>query len=152
MDIKTLGELIDWTSKLHSHLARCLSHCETKHEDKQARALLDYLATHESEIERIVREFERQGDAKALESRVYDYLSHDPIKTHRTCDEPYVRLDIAGICREVFDVHEQILDLYQTLVEKAEIPEARELLQSLLTLGENETKRLACQIGRMDDF
>ena len=63
-----------------------------------------------------------------------------------------MRLDIAGICREVFDVHEQILDLYQTLVEKAEIPEARELLQSLLTLGENETKRLARQIGRMDDF
>ena len=27
-----------------------------------------------------------------------------------------------------------------------------ELLQSLLTLGENETKRLARQIGRMDDF
>lgn len=152
MDIKTLGELIDWTRELHAHLARCLSHCETKHENEQARALLGYLATHESEIERILSEFERQGDAKALGSRVYDYLSHDPIKTHRICDEPYVTLDIADICREVFDVHEQILDLYQTLVGKAEISEARELLQSLLIMGENETRRLARQIGRMDVF
>ena len=84
MDIKTFGQLIDWTRDLHSHLASCLSHCATTHEEERARALLDYLAAHESEIERIVNEFERQGDAKALETRVIDYLSHNPIKTHRT--------------------------------------------------------------------
>ncbi|HBM88693.1 MAG TPA: ATPase, partial [Rhodobiaceae bacterium] len=44
MDIKTFGQLIDWTRDLHSHLASCLSHCATKHEEERARALLDYLA------------------------------------------------------------------------------------------------------------
>jgi hypothetical protein len=113
---------------------------------------LDYLAAHESEIERIVNEFERQGDAKALETRVIDYLSHNPIKTHRTCDEPYAKLDFAGISREVFDFHDQIIDLYKTLVGKAEIPEAKELLESLLTMEQNESMRLARQVGRMDDL
>ena len=72
MDIKTIGQLIDWTRDLHSHLASCLSHCATTHEEERARALLDYLAAHESDIERIVNEFERQGDAKALETRVIE--------------------------------------------------------------------------------
>ncbi len=152
MDIRTFRELIDWTRDLHANLARCMSQCATKNEEERARALLDYLATHESEMERIVNEFEKQGDAKALETRVYDYLSHNPIKTHRTCDEPYARLDFAGICREVFDFHDQIIDLYKTMVGKAEIPEARELLESLLTMEENESMRLARQIGRMDDL
>ncbi|HEA53121.1 hypothetical protein LCGC14_1287400 [marine sediment metagenome] len=152
MDIKTFRELINWTRDLHAHLARCLSHCATKNEEERARALLDYLAKHESEIERIVEEFERQGDPKALETRVYDYLSHQPIKTHRTCDEHYARLDFNSICREVFDFHEQIIELYKTLVGKAEIPEAKELLESLLTMEQNESKRLARQIGRMDDI
>jgi len=138
MDIKTFGELISWTRDLHAHLARCMSHCATKNEEERARALLDYLATHESEMERIVNEFKSQGDFKALETRVYDYLSHHPIKTHR--------------CREVFDFHDQIEDLYRTMADKAEIPEAKELLQSLLTMEENEAMRLARQIGRMNDL
>ncbi len=152
MDIKTFGELINWTRDLHAHIARCLSHCATKNEEERARALLDYLATHESEMERIVNEFKSQGDFKALETRVYDYLSHHPIKTHRTCDEPYAQLDFEGICREVFDFHDQIEDLYRTMADKAEIPEAKELLQSLLTMEENEAMRLARQIGRMNDL
>ena len=152
MDIKTFRELIEWTRDLHAHLADCLSHCATKNEEERARALLDYLAAHEAEMERIVNEFERQGDVKALETRVYDYLSHNPIKTHRTCDEPYARLDFNGICREVFDFHDQIIDLYRTLVGKAEIPEAKELLESLLTMEQNEAMRLARQVGRMDDL
>lgn len=152
MDIRTFRELIEWTRDLHANLARCMSHCATKNEEERAKALLDYLATHESEVERIVNEFERQGDTKALETRVYDYLSHNPIKTHRTCDEPYAKLDFAGISREVFDFHDQILDLYKTMVGKAEIPEARELLQSLLTMEQNESMRLARQVGRMDDL
>ena len=152
MDIKTFGELINWTRDLHAHLARCLSHCATKNEEERARALLDYLATHESGMERIVNEFKSQGDSKALETRVYDYLSHHPIKTHRTCDEPYAQLDFEGICREIFDFHDQIEDLYRTMADKAEIPEAKELLRSLLTMEENEAMRLARQIGRMDDL
>ncbi len=152
MDIRTFRELIEWTRDLHANLARCMSHCATKNEEERAKALLDYLATHESEIEHIVNEFGRQGDTKALETRVYDYLSHNPIKTHRTCDEPYAKLDFAGISREVFDFHDQILDLYKTMVGKAEIPEAKELLQSLLTMEQNESMRLARQIGRMEDI
>ncbi len=152
MDIKTFGELISWTRDLHAHLARCLSHCATKNEEERAQALLDYLATHESEMERIVNEFKSQGDSKALETRVYDYLSHHPIKTHRTCDDPYAQLDFEGICGGGFDFHDPIEDLYRTLADNAEIPEAKELLQSLLTMEENEAMRLARQIGRMNDL
>jgi|TARA_R110000796_G_scaffold240358_1_gene361378 hypothetical protein len=38
------------------------------------------------------------------------------------------------------------------MVGKAEIPEAKELLQSLLAMEQNESMRLARQIGRMDDL
>lgn len=152
MDIKTFRELIEWTRDLHAHLARCLAHCATLNEEERARMLLDYLAAREAEIERIVSEFERQADTNALETRVYDYLSRHPIKTHRTCDEPYVKLDFNGICREVFDYHDQIIKLYQALVGKAVIPKVRELMEALLTMEENESKRLVRQIGRMDDL
>ncbi|WP_336366474.1 ATPase [Marinobacter sp. C2H3] len=151
MDIKTFGELIDWTRDLHQHLANCLGHCATVHEEERARALLEYLATHEAEMARMVDEFERQSARNTLETRVYDYLKHNPIETHRTCDEPYAKLDFQGIYREVMDYHRQVMDLYKSLSEKAEIPEARELLSALLKMETNESMRLSRQIGRMDD-
>lgn len=151
MDIKTIGDLIDWTRQLHEHLARCLAHCTDRHQEERARMLLDYLADHEAELERVVAEYEQRADPKALKTYVYDYLEHRPIRTHRTCDDHYASLDFDGICREIFDFHDQVIDLYRSLVGKAVIPEAKQLLESLLEFEEHEAMRLSRQTGRMQD-
>jgi hypothetical protein len=152
MEIRTFGDLVDWTRQLHEHLARCLAHCADHNEEERAKMLLHYLAAHENEMEYVVGEFKRRADPKALNTYVVDYLEHKPIRTHRTCDEPYAELGFNEICREIFDFHDQVTDLYRNLVGKAEIPEARELLESLLELEQHEAMRLVRQTGRMNDL
>lgn len=154
MDIKTFEDLITWARELHTNLSQCLSECSTKNPDERAQALLTYLAGHESELARITAEFEKQADPKALKTRVYDYLNneHKRIKTHRNCDGHYADLDFDGIEREVFAFHDQLIDLYDSLAGKAEIPEAKELVESMRAMEEHEAKRLASQVGRMDDL
>ena len=153
MDIKSFEDLIEWARELHAHLSRCLSECSTKNKEERARALLTYLSDHEAELERITAEFEKHADSRALKTRLYDYLNdeHKAIKTHRTCDDHYASLDFDSIVREVFDFHDQLIDLYDSLAGKAEIPEAKELAESLRAMEENEAMRLARQIGMMDD-
>lgn len=151
MEVRTFGDLIDWTRQLHEHLARCLAHCANEHEEERAQMLLNYLAAQETEMQRVVARFEQTADAKALKTYVYDYLDHQPIKTHRTCETPYATLSFNDICHEVFDFHDQTVQLYRNLVGKAEIPEAKELLDSLLALEEHEAMRLVRQTGRMHD-
>lgn len=152
MDIKTFFDLIEWTRKLHGTLAQCLAHCASRHKDERASLLLDYLASHETEMEKMVSAFERQADPKAAHTYVYDYLPHNPITTHLACDDHYAKLDGDAIRTEVFDFHEQIISLYRTLVGKAEIREVAELMQALLDMEEHETKRLVRQVERMDDL
>jgi rubrerythrin len=152
MQIKTFSDLIEWTRELHENLAECLAHCAPRHRDERASSLLEYLASHETKMEKMVSGFERQADPKASGTYVYDYIPHNPITTHSICDGHYAKMDYDGICTEVFDFHEQIISLYRTLLAKADIPEAEELMQSLLDMEENETKRLVRQIGRMDDL
>lgn len=152
MEIRTFLELIEWTRKLHSNLAQCLSHCASLHQDERASLLLGYLATHETEMEKMVTAFERQAEPKAANTYVYDYIPHNPITTHLVCDDHYANLDADSIRTEVFGFHEQINSLYRTLIGKAEIREATELMQSLLDMEEHETKRLVLQIERMDDL
>lgn len=150
MEVKTFFDLIDWSRDLHASLAKCLSHCASRHQDERAALLLDYLASHESDMEEMVASFERKADPKAAQTYVYDYIPHNPITTHLVCDDHYATLDAEAIRTEVLDFHEQIISLYQTLVGKAEIPEAEELVAFLLDMEENETKRLVRQTGRMD--
>lgn len=152
MQIKTFSELIEWTRTLHADLAQCLAHCATRHPDERAVLLLEYLAAHETEMEQMVAGFKQQADPKAANTYLYDYIPHDPIKAHLVCDDHYTKLDEDAICVEVFNFHQQIISLYQTLVGKAPIREAVELMQSLLDMEEQETKRLVRQVERMDDI
>lgn len=152
MEIRTFFDLIDWSRTLHAKLAKCLAHCAQLHEDKRAASLLDYLAAHESAMEKMVTGFEQQADPKAAKTYVYDYIEHNPITTHLDCDDHYARLDYDQIFAEVADFHEQIIEMYRSLLGKADIPEASELVQSLLDMERSETKRLVRQIGRMDDL
>lgn len=154
MDIKTFDDLISWARDLHTNLSRCLSECSTKNQDERASALLAYLADHESELARITAEFEKQADPKALQTRIYDYLDneHKRIKAHQSCDGHYANLDFDRIEREIFAFHDQLIDLYDSLAGKAEIPEAKELVESMQAMEEHEAKRLASQIGRMNDL
>lgn len=152
MEIRTFSDLIDWTRQLHGHLSKCLAHCATQSEEERARALLDYLSEHESKLERMVQLFEDQAEPKVMRTYVYDYLSHRPIKTHRTCEAPYAKLGFDDICREVFELHRQVIDVYRDLEGKVEIPEANHLLQDLLAMEEHEAMRLVRQTGRMQDL
>lgn len=152
METRTYFDLIDWSRQLHAKLAECLDHCTSLHENERASALLEYLAKHELAIEKMVSGFEDQADPKAAKTYVYDYIERNPIKTHLECDDHYARLDFDQIFAEVMDFHEQIIELYRSLIRQADIPEASELVQALLDMELKETKLLATQVGRMQDM
>jgi len=152
MEIKTFEDLIEWTRQLHAHLARCLKESAKLNNDERASALLDYLSSHETILEKAVREFEKQADPKALNTRMYDYLNHKPIRASAASYTHYASMSFQDIAREIFQFHDQVMDLYDSLIGKAEIPEAKALLEDLLSLEEHEAMRLSSQISRMDDI
>lgn len=152
MEIKTFEDLIDWTRQLHAYLSRCLQESAKLNNDERASALLDYLAGHEALLEKAVTEFEKQADPKAMKTRMYDYLNHKPIRASADSYTHYASMSFADIAKEVLQFHDQVMDLYNSLIGKAEIPEAKALLEDLLSLEEHEAMRLAGQIGRMDDL
>ena len=152
MEIRTFCDLIEWTRMLHEKLAICLAHCAPLHSDERASLLLRYLASHEVEMEQMVAMFQQQADPNAASTHVYDYVPHDSVTTHMKCDDHYAKLNAAAISAEVFDFHEQINSLYQTLIGKAEIRSAADLVKSLLDMEVEQTKRLVRQVERMNDL
>lgn len=152
MEITTFGELIDWTRKQHGNLARCLGHYAAQHRSERARGLLQYLANHESEIEYMVADFERQADNKALDTLLYDYQTSPSRRSPNPCEAHYTDLDFDEICQEVFSFHDYLIGIYEVLARKALIIEVRELVGSLLEMEQHEVKRLAQQTTMMKDL
>ncbi len=152
MEIKTFGDLIDWTRQMHLHLAKCLRESATQSSNERIGALLDYVAGHESILATAVGEFEKQAKPNVLNTRMYDYLDHRTLISSQICDGRYASMGFDDIVRDIFAFHDQILSLYETLIGKAEIEDVRSLLEDLLALEQHEAKQLATQIGRMNDL
>ena len=154
MEITTYGDLIDWGRQIHLHLARCLSDCAKQNQDERASALLEYLSKHEFEIEKMTAEFEKQADEKVLKTRLYDYYEseHRAIRNAGDCGEYYAELDFDAIAKDIFEFHDQLTELYKSLNLKAELREASDLVESLRAMEENESMRLARQVGSMQDL
>ena len=152
MESETFAEVLEWTRQLHTDLAEALGRCARKNADERARMLLNYLAEHEVEMATSVAAFASRADAQALETHVSHYISHKVIKSEHICALPYDTMGFDDISQAVFGLHDDVLDLYRTLLEKADIPELSTLLEGLVQLEEQQVMLMVTQAGRMNDL
>ncbi|WP_028241282.1 hypothetical protein [Stutzerimonas azotifigens] len=152
MKIERFEDLIDWTRNTHGRLSRCLARAASQHEQQRIQWLLAYLADHEQALARAIGRIEQHASPNALNTCIYDYLVREPVMLSGPCAKPYASMTLEGISREVFDIHNQVLELYRSLSRRAEIDGARDLANELLALEEHATLRMATQVGRVDEF
>lgn len=152
MEIKTYEELIDWVKNMHKLLASTLREGAEGNSNEQAQALLNYLSDHETELERITAEYERQAAPNTLHTRLYDYLTQSPVRVPDPRDSHFSTLSFDDICREIFAFHDRIINIYRSLDEQTGVDETHDLVQSLRQMEENEAMRLARQIANSQDI
>lgn len=152
MKIQTFEDLINWTGTLHQTLGECLAHCADENETTLTHWLMTYIADHEARLTKAVEGFRQQADPGALHTMVYDFLEHQPLDPHKACDKAFGQMSFDEICQSVFEFHNQAIELYRYLLSRADIPEARELLEELLAMEEHDTLLLAHQTNRMHDL
>ena len=152
VNIRTLRDVIEVSRLLHHRLGECLGRSAAETVPSRAKWLLRYLADHEIALEKMLIGVETAADPKAMDTWVYDYLRPEPIKLGRSCGAAYEDADCEEICTDVLDLHNQVMDMYRDLLVRADIPEIRELLGSLLEIEEHETLRLAQQTNLVRDY
>ncbi len=152
MQIETLKDVLHWTREFHQHLSQCLSHCADKNTSERARMILGYLSDHEKALTKVVSGFETSGDEHALNTWCYEYVAKHPIVRHAHCDAPFAELDATQIMEVIVDQHQQVIELYRYLASRADIPSAKELMESLRSLEEHEMMRMAQSANRFEDI
>lgn len=152
MELETVDHLLTWTQDFHRNLQRCLKHCAGAQQSERVRLLTDYLIDHEKELTRLVGQFQQQADKNVLDTWCLEYVNKERVKAHDICDLPYADMNAQEVVNDVIAQHEKVIDLYRYLVNKAETPEVRELLEELLDLEQHEAMRMVQSSNRWGDM
>lgn len=152
MKIETLKDALHWTKEFHQHLNQCLSQGTNDNANERAKMVLTYLSEHEKTLANVLDGFEQNGDKHALNTWCYEYLDDHPITRHVHCEAPFSELDATQIVEVVVEQHQQVIELYRYLASRADIPSAKELLESLRSLEEHEMMRMVQSTNRFNDL
>ncbi|WP_019340325.1 hypothetical protein [Stutzerimonas stutzeri] len=151
MNIERCEDLIDWTCQAHTRLFECMTDAADERSESLAKMLMVYLAQHEHELTHTIARIKEHADPRALQARL-----HEAVEDQRLAldfdSEAYAQMSVDDISREVFAIHNRIIDLYRLLEGRPGLDKARELLDEMLQLEEHETMRLAQQVNRMHEL
>lgn len=145
MQAETFEQLIDWTSKLHKHLAARLDQGVSGASGEKAKWLLQYLADHERKLNDLVIKVRQHADASALNTWLYEHLSEKMPADERD-GRSFANMDFEQISEEIFAIHNQLIELYRSAAGRAPTAEAKALMEEMLEIQEHETLHLAEQV------
>lgn len=151
MNIERCEDLIDRTRQAHTRLSECMSEAAAQRGDSLAKMLLVYLAQHEQALASTIARITEHADQRALHTRLHNAVQGDMLVLDLD-SEAYAQLSVDELSREIFAIHNRIIDLYRSLENRPGLDRAGELLAEMLQLEEHETMRLAQQVNRMHEL
>lgn len=152
MKVETLKELLNWCTAIHAELADRMARGADRSADGPARWLMEYVAKHEEQMAEQLEGIEEAADRRALATWVYDWLQHPPPKPESVVEDADQETAFEAVARAVFDAHNEIMTLLRFLIDRADTPEAKELMERMLSLEEGHTRQIGQQLHRIRDM
>ncbi|MDF1782314.1 MAG: hypothetical protein P1U67_13565 [Alcanivoracaceae bacterium] len=152
MQVETLADVLEWTRSMHRNLADCLEYCASETDSERNRMLMNYLSTHERELDRVLKLSEADASPAALDTWVYEYFDKAPAKPEPVLNEIFHGKSTEEVFAVVIAQHEKIMDVYRYLQAQAAVESSHSLVDSLLALEKQEAQLLTTQVHRLDDL
>jgi hypothetical protein len=152
MKPETMNDILEITQKLHRQLADNLVASAGTSPPEREKLLLEYLAEHEDKLARTLDVFQKESDLGPLDTWFYTYTDRHNIVERDLTQVPFSKMDTAQIAAEIANLHDQLIDLYSHLYERAESDSARKLLSQLLDVEKSKAKLISYESGQSGDF
>lgn len=151
MQTETYDYLLQWTTELHEIIAERLEQAIGPDTDQRSRWLMEYIIGHERELANTVRRYREQAGAAESRTWLYEHIGED-VPPNARWELSFIGMNTDQISAQVFDLHNQLIEVYTSMSGRAPIPAAAELMENMLTLEQGATRRLAEQCGRLNDL
>ncbi|GGJ08079.1 hypothetical protein [Halopseudomonas pertucinogena] len=151
MQTETYDYLLQWTSELHQTIADKLEQAMGPDTDQRSRWLMEYIASHERELAATVERYRAQAGEAESRTWLYEHVGED-VPPNSRWELSFEGDDAEQIKAKVFELHNQLIEVFTSMKGRAPIPAAVELMTNMLNLEEGATRRLAEQAGRLNEL
>lgn len=152
MQVESVKEAVDWTQNFHQNLARSLQEKKLEASDERTKMLLDYLGDCEQSLVSNLESLKSSADAHVLKTWGYEYMKDFPPKKSLDHGRALSDMDNEQIVKHVEERHNEVIELYDHLKSKAQIPEVYSFIEQIIDIERNEAQRIAQSANRLRDI
>ena len=150
MTPQTMNDVLSITQALHRQLADNLADSASD-APEQSKKLLADMAEHEDNLARTLEIFQNESDPGPLNTWFYLYSDRHSIVKRDLSRVPFADMGADEIAEELATLHNQFIDLYTHLHERAEADSPRQLLSQLLEMETTKGRTIIFESGRRAD-
>lgn len=144
-------DLLEQAAQFHGRMAEFYHGLAGHAAQQRVKLLLDYMSTHERNLEESLDAFDEGAAAGILDTWVdRDHCDRIVHACENLPAPPELSLD--GVSRLAMDVDETLVKFYQELARKAEPEDVREVFRNLVSMEQAELRRLARNALTAGDF
>jgi hypothetical protein len=143
-------DLLEQVRVFHGQLAHYYKGLADHAAQTRVRLLLDYMSSHENNLQASLAAFEQDAARGVLDTWVDCRHCEEIIATcQRTPIEPDLSVD--GVTKVAMDVDACLMNFYEEVANKSDSESVREVFRNLLSMEQAELRKLARNaLGAMD--
>ena len=137
-----IRDVLEQVSGFHGQLAAYYSQLAGTAAQERVKLLLDYLSSHERNLEKSLVDYEDDASRQVLETWVDETHCTKMLAGCRTMQLPSA-MSVEDVARIAMQIDECLLRIYRHLADKAETESVRDVFRNLVTLEQGELRKLA---------
>lgn len=152
MEPKTMADVLQLTQDWHHQISKHLEDSADDTSSERNQMLLDYLSEHEEKLSKTLETFRETADLRALDTWFYEYTDRHKVIHEDPHEIPFSEMSNHEITGKIGKLHDELVDLYHHLHERAESETAKDVLAQLLDIEESKSKIIVSGAERSQEL
>ncbi len=141
MAFETVRDILDRMRNFHTKVSEYYHQLYCIADKERVKLLLDYMSRHEKHIEKCISEYENDASKDILDT----WFMAAPASTHRECFEDSDLnhdMSIDDILTVAMCLNDCLINVFKRIIESTEYSNIKEIFRSLLSLEEQERRKM----------
>lgn len=151
MRFKRVQDILDWVVIFHDRLATLYHGMAKGREQERIGLLLEYLADHQEGLRDTLLDY--AADVNRLLPTWYEQAPETPLPGDPQALADFLEVkQTSEVVNLAIGFHDQLIDLYKWMQDKAPTDSIRELFASLVAMETHEKMRMVRDALRLEDY
>lgn len=140
MRFKTVKDVVEHARQLHKQIAGFYKQLSNRQHQERIKMLLDYLARHETNLEKMLASFEKDR-SQQIWDEWFQFATDDTLPQTLKGAAVHANMDVDEIISLALQLDDYFINLYRDMAQNASSAAVKEIFENLLAFEQQEKNR-----------